>query len=584
MLGTETPLARARQTLKPALLEAFAISLFINVALFSAPLYSMQVYDRVLSSRNLGTLAMLTMIALVFLLLYGILEYARSGILIRSGVRLHEALAKPVFELSMRAQLAGRPAIAAQAIKDAETLQDTVAGNTLSTLFDVPWVPVFIAICFLFHPALGLVALAGAILILVCALLTEAATKVDLADAAKYAAEGHRFTGGALRNVEAIRGLGMGEAVFLRWLALQNAARGAQSGASERSALLTSVTKFVRMSVQIALIGVGAWLAIDRLISPGVMMAVMIIMGRALAPVEMTVANWKRIIAGRTAYRRLNELFTALPEPPAATRLPEPNGALSVEGLVLRQPNGNGTLLKDVTFAIPAGSLLAIIGPSGSGKSTLAKVLAGICRPTLGTVRLDGAALSQWDPAQLGPHIGYLPQDIEFFAGTIAENIARLAEPDDAYVIAAAQAAGVHEAILRQPQAYQTVLGDGDTVLSGGMRQRLALARALYGNPRILIMDEPNSNLDQEGELALAQALEAMKTAGRTVVLITHKPQVLAHVDRILVLAAGHVQAFGGRDEVLAKLSSSRVAPIRRVPARTSAETTVNDNSGSRVA
>lgn len=584
MLRTQTPLTRARGTLKPALLEAFAISLFINVALFAAPLYSMQVYDRVLSSRNLGTLAMLTLITLVFLLLYGILEYARSGILIRSGVRLHAALAKPVFELSMRAQLAGRPGTAAQAIKDAETLQDTVAGNTLSTLFDVPWVPVFIAICFVFHPALGLVALAGAILILVCALFTEAATKAYLADAAKYAAEGHRFTGGTLRNVETIRGLGMGDAVFLRWLALQNATRGAQSEASERGALLTSVTKFVRMSVQIALIGVGAWLAIDRLISPGVMMAVMIIMGRALAPVEMTVANWKRIIAGRTAYRRLNELFTALPEPPAATRLPEPQGALSVEGLVLRQPNGNGTILKDVTFAVPAGSLLAIIGPSGSGKSTLAKVLAGICRPTLGTVRLDGATLSQWDPAQLGPHIGYLPQDIEFFAGTIAENIARLAEPDDACVTAAAQAAGVHEAILRQPQGYQTVLGDGDTVLSGGMRQRLALARALYGNPRILIMDEPNSNLDQEGELALAQALEAMKAAGRTVVLITHKPQVLAYVDRILVLTAGSVHAFGGRDEVMAKLSSSRVAPIRRVPARTSAEPTVDDKSESRVA
>lgn len=568
MLKSRTPLADAIAAAQPALRATFGLSLFINLTLFAVPLYSLQVFDRVLASRNLGTLAVLTVIVGIFILLYGLLEYVRSGVLIRGGVRFNETLSKPAYELAMRAQLAGRPAAGAQALKDADTLREALSGSTVSTLFDVPWTPVFVAICFIFHPAMGFVALAGAILIFTCALLTEMATRDRLAEAGKHAAEAQRFSAGSLRNAETVRGLGMGAAVLARWVSIQNAALLAQVSSSEKAALLTAATKVVRLSVQIALIGTGAWLAIDRLISPGVMMAAMIIMGRALAPVEHAVANWKRIVAARAARSRLEALFSSLPAAEKATALPKAQGALSVEGVSLKTPKGSQLVLKDVSFSLEPGSSLAIIGPSGGGKSSLAKALAGIWHPAIGAVRLDAAALSQWEPAQLGQHIGYLPQEIEFFAGTIAENIARLAVPDDAQVIAAARAAGVHETILKQPKGYQTELGDGEVVLSGGMRQRLALARALYANPCLVIMDEPNSNLDSEGEAALAKAIANMKVEGRTVVVVTHRPQLLAHIDRVLVLAAGRVQAFGSRDEVLGKRNGTKIAALPLHPSR----------------
>lgn len=561
-----TPLRAALYTTRPALGSALCLSIFINLVLFAAPLYSLQVYDRVLSSRNLGTLAMLTLIVAVFLILYGILEYARSGILVRGGVRFHEVLSKPIFELAMRSQLAGRPSLGTQALKDADTLREALSGSTVSTLFDVPWTPVFVGICFLFHPAMGTVALIGSILIFVCALLTELATRSRLAHANQFTSEIASFSSGSLRNAEVVRGLGMGEAVLARWIGIQNGALAAQASSSERGAIFLATTKVVRSSVQIALIGVGAWLAIDRTISPGVMMAAMIIMGRALAPVEHVVANWKRIAAARVAAKRLDELFRSLPAPPAATALPDPRGDLKVENLVMKPAKGGAAILQDVSFALEAGTALAIIGPSGGGKSTLAKALAGIWTPAFGAVRLDGAALSQWDATQLGRNIGYLPQDVEFFAGTIAENIARLSKPDDAAVIAAAQTAGVHEAILSRPQGYQTVLGEGEVMLSGGMRQRLALARALYGSPCLLILDEPNSNLDAEGESALARALVSIKAEKRTVVVVTHKPQLLAQVDRVLIMSRGKVQAFGPRDDVMSKATGPNVAALRRRP------------------
>lgn len=566
MSRSKSPLTTALAATKPALRSALGLSVFINVALFAGPLYTLQVYDRVLSSRSLATLAMLTLIVAAFLILYGILEWARSGILVRGGVRFHEVLARPLFDVALRAELAGRPSQGNQALKDAETLRETLAGGTVSTLFDIPWTPVFVGICFLFHPAMGVVALTGATLIFACALVTEFVTRDGLTRANRHAGESVRFSSDALRNAEAVSGLGMGEAVLLRWLGIQNATLAAQSAASEQAAVILATTKVVRMFVQIALIGVGAWLAIDRLISPGIMMAAMIIMGRALAPVEHVVANWKRIVAARAAATRLEELFQSLPAAPAATLLPEPRGDLRVENLLLRATNGGTAILKDVTFALDAGTSLAVIGPSGGGKSSLIKTMAGIWKPSLGAVRLDGAALSQWDVAQLGRAIGYLPQEVEFFAGTVATNIARLGHPDDQAVIAAAQSAGVHEAILKLPQGYQTTMGDGATVLSGGMRQRLALARALYGNPRLVIMDEPNSNLDAEGDAALADALRRLKAENRTVVVVTHKPQLVAHVDKVLVLAGGKVQLFGDRAEVLTKLNGPKIAALKRRP------------------
>jgi PrtD family type I secretion system ABC transporter len=563
MSRNSTPVQAAFAAARPALSTAFALSVFINLTLFASPLYSMQVYDRVLSSRNLGTLTMLTMIVTVFLVLYGILEYARAGVLQRGALRFNEILAKPLFELAMRAPLAGRSSAGTQALRDADTLRDALAGSTVSALFDVPWTPVFIGLCFMFHPAMGLVALVGALLIFVCALLTEYCTKAGSDEATKFGGEAARFSTGILRNAETVKGLGMAAALHDRWISIQNNLLMAQSSSSDRAAVLMAITKVVRMAVQAALIGVGAWLAINRQISPGIMTAAMMIMGRALAPVEHAVGNWKRITAARSAYARLTELFKALPAAPTATALPEPKGELKVEVLVVRPAKGGASILKEVSFAAPAGTAIAVIGPSGGGKSTLVKAIAGIWAPVGGAVRLDGAALSQWDAKQLGTAIGYLPQEVEFFTGTIAENIARLGTPDDAAVVKAAIAAGVHEAILKQPQGYETVLGDGEVVLSGGMRQRLGLARALYGNPCLVIMDEPNSNLDAEGEAALAEALKTMKAEKRTVVVVTHKPQLLAHVDNVLVLNAGKVQAYGKRDDVLAQMNGSKVAPMK---------------------
>lgn len=567
-MDSATPLAAAFRSTRPALLAAFALSIFINLTLFAAPLYSLQVYDRVLASRSLATLAALTAIVGGFILLYGVLELARSGVLVRGGNRFHAALARPAFDLAMRAGSAGRPAQATLCLKDLEALREALSSTAVAAMLDVPWTPVFVGICFLFHPAMGLVALTGAILILCCALATEVSTRQKTKAAVTASAEAGRFASAGLRQVEAVKGLGMGRTIADRWMRLQNSALAAQSHASERSAMLLATTKVVRLGVQIALIGVGAWLAIDRLISPGVMMAAMIIMGRALAPVEHAVANWKRLTAAREAARRLDELFQQLPGAGEATMLPAPTGKLDVEGLILKPPRGGEATIKDVSFSLSAGTALAIVGPSGSGKSSLVKALAGAWQPARGSVRLDGAALQQWNDSQLGRAIGYLPQDVELFTGTVAENIARMGAADDETVIRAARAAGVHEAILKLPQGYQTMLGDGGMVLSGGMRQRIGLARALHGEPCLVILDEPNSSLDSEGEAALAECIAGLRARSCTVVVVTHRPQLLASVDSILVMRDGRLQRFGARREVLAQLQErSKVATMR--PQRT---------------
>jgi ATP-binding cassette subfamily C protein/ATP-binding cassette subfamily C protein EexD len=534
------------------------MSVFLNLTLFVTPIYSIQVYDRVLSSRNVGTLVLLTLITGVFIALYGFLEYMRGGILMRGGARFNEVLANPVFETALSARLAGRESAANQALKDADTLRDGLSSGTLSSLFDAPWSVVFVALCWFMHPALGVVALIGALLILACAVLAEQATRSGLLDARVKAAEAGRFAQAILRNLEVVRGLGMGANVRAHWYDKQAATVASLTAAGERSSALIALSKSARMGVQAGLLCVGAWLAIDRAISPGVMMAAMIIMSRALAPIEHVVGNWNRIVAFRAAMKHLEDLMVAVPARPRPTALPTPKGNLRAEDLALVSPDGN-LILRGVNFSIEAGQALAIIGPSGSGKSSLARALAGIWTPLKGTVRIDGATLSQWQPDSLGSYIGYLPQSVEFLPGTVAENIARLGKPDDEAVIAAARLAGVHETILRFPAGYDTQLAYGGAALSGGQGQRLALARALYGSPRIVLLDEPNANLDADGEAALTRAIAHMKTAGQTVIVITHRPQLLRHVDRVLVLGNGTTKMFGERDEVLAAIAGPTV-------------------------
>lgn len=561
MLPSPTPLSGAIRRCAPALAAAFVLSLFINATLLVSPIYSMQVYDRVLSSRNLGTLLFLTLIVGAFLTLYGLLEYARSGILIRAGAQFEASLRTPLFEALMRARQAGAP-YGQQLIREAEAIREVVSTGTVATLCDLPWTPVFVLLCFVLHPLLGVVALLGALALFLLALATEYATKSSVEQTNRLAGNAHAVATSALRNCEVVRGLGMGDVTLERWSRAQSAAVALQAQASERGAALLAMSKFARLAVQTMLLCAGAWLAIDRQISPGTMMAAVIIMGRALAPVEQTVGQWKRIVTARAAYRRLQKLLQEFPAPAVATELPAPVGRIAVENIAVCPPTSKSPAVQSVSLTLEPGEILAVIGASASGKSSLARALCGVWPLAQGTIRIDGAAYTQWDATRLGKHIGYLPQDIELFSGTVSENIARLGPVDDAAVISAAKFAGAHEVILRLPNGYDTQIGDGGMALSGGMRQRVGLARALYGNPRLIVLDEPNSNLDEEGEKALGLALARLKVAQRTIVVVTHRPQILAHVDRLLVMSFGKVLACGPRDAVVARMRGGRVAAV----------------------
>jgi ATP-binding cassette subfamily C protein/ATP-binding cassette subfamily C protein EexD len=556
---TRSPLGSALRACYPALTATFVLSMFINASMLASPLYSMQIYDRVLTSRNVGTLTMLTLIVGLFLVLYGILEFARAGVLARAGVQFEGTLRHPLFETMMQGEMSPRHRFGQQVIRDAETIRDCISSGTAAIACDLPWTPVFVALCFMQHLYLGIVALIGSVVLFSLALFTEFFTRASVDRTNALANEASKFVAAALRNGEVVRGLGMGDIVLDRWSGAQSAVVEAHSTLVERGAAMHAVTKFARLAVQTSLLCVGAWLAIDRQISPGAMMAASIIMGRALAPVEQVVGQWKRVVAFRSAYRRLEDLFQALPATAALTALPVPEGEIEVENAVVWPPTAGRPSVKGVSFELKAGESIAIVGASASGKSSLARALAGVWPLREGVIRIDGAAYTQWEQTRLGKHIGYLPQDIELFSGTVADNIARLGKVDEAAVIAAARAAGAHDVILRLPNGYDTPIGEGGVALSGGMRQRVGLARALYGNPRLIILDEPNSNLDDEGEKALALALAAMKAARRTVIVVTHRPQILAHVDRIMVMSFGKALVTGQRDEVIAKMRGQKV-------------------------
>ena len=559
-LTPTTPLDDAVGSCRQAFMATAVMSVFINLTMLALPLYSIQVYDRVLTSRNPTTLIMLTLIVVLFLVLYGALEYVRAGLQLKASVGFDERLRRDVFDGLMRAQTAGVPVNGGQLLRDADGLRDGISSGLIATLCDVPWAPIFVILCFLLHPLLGLVALAGAAILFGFAMLTEYVTKAGIRDAGILAQEASSFAASAFKNGEAVRGLGMGQTVLDRWDGTQSAAVATMASTAERSAALVSVTKFVRMLVQTGLLCAGAWLAIEQLISPGVMMASSILMGRALAPVEQLVGQWRRLILLRASYGRIQALFNAVPAEAAPTRLPVPEGQLDVEGLVVLPPSGGRPVVKGVSFTVAPGEIVAVVGASGSGKSSLARAIAGVWPAMQGSVRIDGADFRQWDRNQLGSHIGYLPQNVELFAGTVAQNIARLGAADPAQVIAAAKAAGAHELILRLPRGYDTQIGDGGAALSGGTRQRIGLARALFGNPKLIVLDEPNANLDEDGEKALAQALALMKAAKRSVLIVSHRPQVLSHVDKILVMSFGLTLAFGPRDAVIANMRGQRVA------------------------
>lgn len=554
------PFSEALKACRPAFASIAFISIFINLTMLALPLYSIQVSDRVLQSRNAGTLVMLTLIVVVFLALYGFLEYVRAGIQIRASILFDDIIRRSLFDGLMRTDVTGASRIGPQALRDAEMLREAISSGLVSTMFDVPWAPIFVLLCFFLHPLLGLVALSGAIAMFAFTWLSEGITKSSVKFATQLSAEASQFAASALKNGEAVRGLGMGDTISDRWNATQNEVVATQAVTSERVAAINAVSKFVSMLVQAAILGVGAWLAIEQLISPGVMMAASIMMGRALAPVQMVVGQWKRIVMLRGSYTRIQQIMAQIPAHGAGANLPTPVGKLDVHGVVVVPPTGGKPVVKGVSFSAAPGEVIAIIGSSGSGKSSMARALAGVWPLVQGAITLDGKHFQEWDLNRLGKHIGYLPQNVELFSGTIAQNIARLAKVDDKAVIAAAKAAGAHELILRLPKGYDTQIGESGSALSGGTRQRVGLARALYGDPRLIILDEPNANLDDEGDRALHRAVVEMKKAGRTVIVITHRPQMLSVVDKILVMSFGLTLAFGPRDAVMQSLRGPNLA------------------------
>ncbi len=527
-------------------------SFFGSLLMLTVPLYLLQIYDRVLASRSESTLVGLTLIAVAMLLVMGALDVIRSRVLVRIGAGLDARLSQRVFSAVFTQTLVGSGGSRVQFLRDFDTLRQFLTGSGPFALFDAPWAPVYLLVVFLFHPLLGAVALAGAVLLFGLALLNEAATRAPLQQANVEAAGAAAFAETSFRNAEVLEALGMLEAIRSRWLARHRRGLALQALASDRAGSYAAASKAARLLLQIAVLGVGAALAIDQVITSGTIVAASILAGRALAPVEQAIANWRGFVGARFAYQRVAALLRESPPRESRMALPAPQGRLTVEGLVAIPPGARKPVLHGITFTLEPGEALGVIGPTAAGKSTLARHLIGVWRPAAGSVRLDGASLQDWRREDLGPRIGYLPQDVELFEGSVQENIARFdARPDAESVVDAARRAGVHEMILGLAKGYDTPVGVGGSVLSAGQRQRIALARALYGDPVLVVLDEPNSNLDVDGDRALTAAIFDLKERGATVVVVAHRPSAIAGVDKLLVLRDGTMAALGPRHEVL---------------------------------
>ena len=561
-------ISEAFRATRPGFLTAIFFSFFINILAFVGPLYMLQIYDRVITSRNTMTLIALTVIAAFLLIVYASLEKIRSAILVRLGILFSTLARSRLFDAVLRGNLLQPGRGHTQALRDLDTIREFLTGSGLISFCDAPWVPIFVLGCFILHPWYGYIATAGAVLIFCFAIANELLTRRHLKAASTNAIVAGSYASATFRNAEVLHAMGMLPGLRDRWMTRQDEGLLLQAAASDRAGHLVAASKFTRAFLQVAILGTGAYLSIEQESTPGAMIAASIIMGRALAPVEIAVANWKGFVATRSAYDRIMRLFGILPEEVEKMPLPAPEGHLSVENIVVVPPGSREPVLRGISFALRPGEVLGVLGPSAAGKSSLARVLVGVWPPSIGKVRIDGAELNHWAPERLGRHIGYLPQDVELFSGTIAENIARFSDQDEEKIIAAARLSGVHDMVQAMPAGYNTQIGEGGFALSGGQRQRIGLARALYGKPAYIILDEPNASLDADGEAALLSAIQQLRQEGCTVVLITHKTNILATIDKILVLSHGQIAGFGSRDEILAKLLGPRLAPV---PATTAA-------------
>ena len=555
----ENNLRAALRACKSSFLSVGFFSLFVNTLMLVPTFFMIQVSGRVVASSSESTLLMLTLIMTILMITLGSLEWVRSRIMVRISNRLDVLLSRDVYRASFRRALnSGGGDATAQSLNDLTSLRQFFTGPGLFAFFDAPWFPIYTTVMFLFHPWFGWMTLACGLILSVLAFVNHRVTGNALAEANKESVVSNVATTKTLRNAEVIESMGMLETLMNRWAKRQRKVLKLQSDASDKGGVVSSVSKTFRMWAQSIMLATGGYLVITHEINPGLLMAGSLLLGRALAPIDLMIGSWKGFVAAKVQYDRLDKVLEDQNAEPDRMKLPAPEGHIQVENLVLAPPGSKTPVLRNISFVAPAGSIVGIIGPSAAGKSTLVRGLMGIWPSQHGVVRLDGADISTWDKHDLGPYVGYLPQDIELFEGTISENIARFEKVDPEKVVEAAQTAGVHEMILMQPDGYDTVIGSEGVNLSGGQRQRIGLARALYGKPRLIVLDEPNSNLDDVGEKALGVALQKIKESGATVFIVSHRPNILSRLDRVLVMSAGTISLYGERDKVIAQLAQQQ--------------------------
>jgi len=546
--------------LKPLLAYMGLFSFCVNLLYLIPALFMLQVFDRVLTTHSRETLVVLLVGTAVAMGVMLALDYVRQRLQGVLAAIVDEKLARPLVESLVERAARTPHAAAGEGMRDLATLKTVLSSNALAALFDAPWAPLFLALIWSFHPALGLGALAAMIVMLALAWLNHRSSRAALDGLQKDGRRASRYVESSLRNAEVLQALGMTGRLLGRWRALQDEVATLHASAGRSGVAFSALTRFLRQAIQIALLALGAWLVISQEASAGIMIATTVLLGRALQPVEQLVGSWRTLADGRAAYRRLAELDSGDSAPQLA--LPCPAGRLQVEGLSYRVPSSGKPVLYNLSLSLEAGESLAIIGASAAGKSTLARLLIGVWAPATGSVRLDGADVARWDRAQLGQWVGYVPQDVELFDGSVADNIARLEQVDPERVIAAARRANAHEMIVEFADGYDTLVGEGGMRLSPGQRQRIALTRALYGNPRLVVLDEPNANLDGAGELALAHAVSGLRADGVTTIIVTHRPSLIAHVTKILVLENGRAKRYGAAAEVMREMQRQAQAVV----------------------
>jgi ATP-binding cassette subfamily C protein/ATP-binding cassette subfamily C protein EexD len=559
-LRLDALLDRMRRACTGAFAAIMGYSLCINLLMLTSSIYMMQVFDRVLVSRSGETLVMLTLIAFIALSTMAALDIIRTRIMQKVGGWLDDQISPVVLNMSVTVALGREGRKSPEKLRDLSEIKAFLSGPSAIPILDAPWMPVFIGFMFMLHPVLGWISVSGAVVLLALAILNDWVARYSSAAAAAASAKSMGFADAAIQRADIVEAMGMRAAVLARWNRLNQTALAAQNMSGGRAGFLTGLTKFFRQLLQIGILGIGAWLVIGGSLSPGGMIAASILMGRALAPVDQAVTTWRSARSAIDAWKRVRSLLEREVPDTTTTELPEPDGKITVEGVSFVHKGMDRPALRNVSFDVAAGETLAIIGPSAAGKSTLARLLVGIDTPHTGHVRLDGMEISRWNGEERGKYVGYLPQEIGLIGETVTDAISRLQDNNDNLVIGAARLAGVHETIMNLPKGYDMPIGPNGSALSGGERQRVALARAVYGGPRFILLDEPNSNLDAEGEKALQRAIDILKTCGTTVIVVAHRPSILRHIDKILVMQDGMVRMIGPRDEVLARVMPNDAA------------------------